>query len=358
MEEAIELISTEISFIRGIPDVVDANAGLILQAEVSCTRDIKPAGRILLVNAEGDTLADMPLIPVEETDENIQPGQSAVSDIPQDNPMAKKPTKEELDRILGEREQEPVRYRSRTAEFTVKAPAKIGGYTWTARFIPGGINEGKSGASADNPGKIVHKESSTDISFKVRAHLISLSVWDVPFPVTRGEPFKVSIGACCSSACSLAGLNLRIMTGSETRTVVLGNEIVPNTKATFWTSAELEAPDDENVYKWTIDGDIPQSEHPHQIEPAVLNFRTAAPARYTVTINVVSRRDNDPLKGAYVMLGLYKGESNKEGISKLKVPAGKHKLVVTVRDYQYYEDEIDVSGDMVITTPLTFSPLI
>jgi hypothetical protein len=132
--------------------------------------------------------------------------------------------------------------------------------------------------------------------------------------------------------------------------------VLPHTKATFWTSVELYAPDNEKVNDWEINGDIPQSEYPHQIEPAILTFRTVAPAEHTITIHVATERDQLPLKGAYILLGMYRAESDQQGTAILKVPNGKHDLSITLMDYLPHEEEITVTGDMTVTAPLIFSP--
>jgi hypothetical protein len=329
------VIPVTLGFIRPIPDPADAAAALTLQAEVSCEGDIAPGGRILLINGQGESLADTPLLePESKTAEE---------------PAA---DKAELTRVLGVSESEdnePPPARAKTAEFTVNAPAIPGDYTWTVRFIP------EPAAQAEGP---VFAESSLNISFTVRAHLISLSVWGVPIPVNRGQPFKISVGAACSVGCALAGLPLRIQTENGPQTAALGSEILPHTRATSWAEVELAAPDDEAVHHWTVSCEPPGSEHPHYAEPADLTFRTAGPPQHNVTITVVEKHDKTPLSGAYVMVGLRQAESDKQGIARLKTGSGAQLVSVILRNYITYEEEMEINADTEITVPLTFSPIL
>ena len=349
-QEKVELFPTELKFIKEIPELVDASTSLILQLEVSSTHlDIKPSGKILILDAQGEQLAEESLAPYEEPEEEPEP------EFDPTRSRKIKPTPEELERVLGHIEKDPELARSRTAEFTLKAPATIGEYTWTARYVPEEFEEGEG--EEEKTTKTFHQESSVDVSFRVRAHLITLSAWGAPKPVSRGESFTANIGACCSDGCSMAGLQLHIKTETGIQNVALGTDILHNTKATSWAEVTLQAPDDEEVHEWIVDCDLPESEHPHQIETATLIFRTSAPPQHTVTITIKDKYDEKKeMEEADVMLGRHQTVSNKQGIAVIKVPPGKQTLSVMLKHYHYDDQEIDVTGDMSITALMDFTP--
>lgn len=382
-EKALELIPTELTFVRGIPEIVDANAALTLQAEVSCTQKQRPTGKVVIFDAEGACIAEAALLTKEEEDQLKNPDNSweeFTKTLPPDHPSLRKPSSEELERVIGTTtNKEPEKTLVKTAEFTLRAPSKTGEYTWTAKFQPENVSNEAEETNAPAEGitkkegepdgneapaekgeekKNAFAESSLAISFKVRAHLISLSVWNVPIPVTKGEPFNVSIGAACSNGCSLAGLKLHIKTETDAQNAALGNDILSQTKATSWAEIELQAPNDEGIHNWTVECELPQSEHPHKNEPVALNFRTVAPPKHAVTITVVEKHEKRPLEKAYIMLGSYQAISDKQGAAIIKIQEGKHTFSVVLRDYIFDDCEVEITGDTTLTASMKFSPLI
>jgi hypothetical protein len=318
--DASAALPTEITLAPPVPELVDAGTGIALRVEVSCAAGCAPRGLVRIVDGRGGTLAESPL--EAAAPDKAGTGESAAA--------------------------EPAPAFALTAELTVQAPSKPGGYTWQALFVP---------SEAEGEGR-AFGESSVSFSFTVRAHLISVYVWGVPIPVNRGERFKLYAGAACSAGCSLAGLPLKIESGQGGQYAVLGTEILSQTKATYWAEIELQAPDDEGVHQWKVDAAPLESELPHETEPAALGFRTAARPEYDITIEVSDSRDKTPLEGAYVMLGLYRGESDSRGICRLKAPAGRQRLFVNIRDYLAYEEEIEITDSTSLSAGLTFSPLL
>jgi hypothetical protein len=312
--------------IQAAPETVDAGTDIMLQAEVSCAASHAPRGLVRIIDAQGETLAETPLV-AKEMPGRTEAGEDAASDEPGT--------------------ESPQSASAVTAEWALKAPASPGDYTWKALFVP---------AEAEG---MAFGESSVDFSFTVRAHLISVSVWGVPVPASRGEPFKVCVGACCSAGCSLAALPLQIGDGQNIlQNAILGTELLAQTRATYWAEIELQAPDNEQLNQWTVDCAIPESSLPHQTEPAALVFQTVAKPHYEITVEVTDSRDKLPLEGAYVMLGPYKCVTDKQGIAKLKVSGGAQRLFVSLRDYLAHEEAIEINGATTIKAELMFSPLL
>lgn len=303
-EEAVKVHKTSISIIEAIPAEIDAGADILLKARVLCTSSCNlQGGRIRIIDPQGDVVTEVDL------------------------PLSDGTSKE-------------------TDEFTVKAPIMPRKYTWTAVF-PAQQKEG-----------ILHQESSAQFSFNVKPHLISLSVWGIPLPVSKGEKFKVEIGAKCSAGCSLASLPFVIEDGNNKQVAAgkLGEEVLPQTNGIYWTEQELNAPADEALHKWVAKCITTELEWSHQTNLISFSFRTAMPPEHTVTIEVTNKNDKTPINNAYVMLGLHKASTDRHGIARVEVPGGKLELCVTKIDYLSFQTTVEITGDATVKVELVFFP--
>lgn len=303
-EEAVKVHKTSISIIKAIPAEIDASSDIVLKARVLCTSSCNlQGGKIRIIDPQGDTVTEVEL-PLSDGTSN------------------------------------------ETEEFTVKAPIMPGKYTWTAIF-PAQQKEG-----------ILHQESSAQFSFNVKPHLISLSVWGIPLPVSKGKKFKIKIGTKCSAGCSLAGLSFVIEDGNNKQVAdgKLGEEVLPQTNGIYWTEQELKAPDDEALHRWVAKCITAGLEWPHQTNVASFSFRTAMPPEHTVTIEVTNKRDNTPIRDAYVMLGLHKASTDENGIARVEVPGGKQELNVAKINHLSFETTVEITGDTMVKAELVFYP--
>ncbi len=233
------------------------------------------------------------------------------------------------------------------ALFTLPAPMQVGKYTWKVLFC------GEDGDIDFEP------EEIASVSFIVKPHLISMSTWGIPSPVEKGSVFSVNIGAACCGQCSLAGLSLHIENddGQIVATGALRPEVKPKTNNTYWTELQLTAPDDEAVHRYVVKCAAPELVCPHaEVEPEPFMFRTAPSAELLVTVIAVTERDKDPIEDAYVMLGLIKGTTGKDGKATVKVPKGVLELTVLRKDYITQTMIVEVTEDMTLTVPLVFRP--
>ncbi|AGA69133.1 hypothetical protein Desdi_1644 [Desulfitobacterium dichloroeliminans LMG P-21439] len=219
-----------------------------------------------------------------------------------------------------------------THELWVKAPDRPDEYLWTVLF-PAQQKEG-----------LFFEESSLPIPFVIKPHVISLSVWGVPYPVSQGEKFKLNIGAKCSAGCSLAGLPIIIEDDNHQQVTVsqLGEEVLPQTNGTYWTEQEIDAPEDEIIHSWAVQCHTLDLKQQHQINAETFLFRTVKPPEYTVTIEVIDKYNNTPIEGAYVMLGLYKATTDEYGIASLEVAGGMQELYVTKDNFLSSQATVEI----------------
>jgi hypothetical protein len=291
-----------------LPDLIDAGVEFSLQFRVEGTEE---PGILRALDSQGAPAGEAPLVIAGDEDSPEEAG-----------------------------ENEGI-----TEPFLVSAPRQSGEYTWKALFLTGPAGEEQETASLE-------------FSFTVRTHFIRLSFWNVPIPASRGENFTLGVGGRCSAGCSLAGLAFRFE-DEEGRTVGrgrLGEEILPQTAATYWTNQELRAPEEEGLHHWTLACELPETELPHETEAETMVFRTAPPPKHTLTIKITDDKDRLPLEDAYILVGLHRGITGQDGTVCLKVPPGEQEICVTKMDYLAYQGVLTITEDQSLTIELVFAP--
>jgi hypothetical protein len=107
-----------------------------------------------------------------------------------------------------------------TDEFAVRAPDRLGEFSWTL-FFPRQQIEG-----------IAYLESSLPVSFRTRPHRTSLAVWEVPSPVLIGDRFRIKVGAKKWARASLAArTSISLTTGAKIGHGTLGDTPLAGTSA-------------------------------------------------------------------------------------------------------------------------------
>jgi len=295
---------TNISLLETVSSEVEANSNLTIKAKVLCVSGCNLQGdKIKIVDLQGEQIAEVELQSAGETVGGV-------------------------------------------AEFTVQVPKMPGEQTWKIVYF------------AQQREDTLHEESSVELSFKVRPHRISLSAWEIPSPVNKGEKFRIKIGAKCLAGCSLAGLPIVILDDSKNRVVEgrLGEEVLPQTEGIYWTEQELTAPADEELHKWVVESFLSELEVPHQANTVSFSFRTVKAPEHTVTIEVTNRDDHTPLEAANIMLGLHRAVTDEQGRATLSVPGGRQKLYVAKDDYLSIEKELDITEDTTVKIEMEFFP--
>lgn len=119
-----------------------------------------------------------------------------------------------------------------TAEFSCTAPDEVGEYAWTVVF------------ARDEAEDLVHEKSTLPIVVRTMAHDTSLAVWGVPSPIVMNHPFRIQVGATCTSRCDLSGKEIEIDddTGGAIARAALGSTPWEGTRALYWTEVGLLAP--------------------------------------------------------------------------------------------------------------------
>ena len=198
-------------------------------------------------------------------------------------------------------------------------------------------------------------------------HPTSLAVWAVPSPVVVNSRFTVTVGVKCAAACPLAGQ--RVVVRDETGAAVgagrLGETPAPGTRALYAADVTLDAPVGEGIHAWTATFAAPpesESESPaaarseppagaatrHAEARATFGFRTAGPPEHRVTVTVLDRETDAPLRNVEVQLGVYRASTGEDGQARVEVPAGRYDLTLRKAGYAPHAGSVAVHGNVAL----------
>jgi hypothetical protein len=231
---------------------------------------------------------------------------------------------------------------SATGPFTVPAPMAPGRYAWVAT------------APLDADGAA---ELEAAFEVEVRAHAMSLLVWDVPATVVAGERFRFKVGSKCSSGCALGGETVEIhdAEGATVATVALGEEPWPKT-ALYAAEIEVEAPAEEGLFRWQAREAASDAVPAHAEGVAAFSVRVVPQPEFVVTVEAIDRQKRTPVRGAQVVMHPYRAVTDAQGLAEVRVPKGDYTMFVSGPRCFPYRVPITVEGDMRTTTELVIEP--
>ena len=230
-----------------------------------------------------------------------------------------------------------------TDEFVVRAPIEPGEYRWTVMF-----------AGQEMAG-VWHEQNSAPFSLTVKAHAVSISVWDVPSQVAVGDGFSIKVGVKCSAGCSLAGHRIEIYDQQAERvvTATLSEAPWPSTIALHWVEVGLAAPGMENCYKWEARFSTADLELPHEQASRSFSLSTEPKPDYVVTIDVLDKQTQAPIKGALVALPPYRSYTDEAGVARIEVPRGSYTLRASKGiEYEALETTVRIARNLTMKVEL------
>ncbi len=233
-----------------------------------------------------------------------------------------------------------------TAEFSCTAPDEVGEYAWTVVF------------ARDEAEDLVHEKSTLPIVVRTMAHDTSLAVWGVPSPIVMNHPFRIQVGATCTSRCDLSGKEIEIDddTGGAIARAALGSTPWEGTRALYWTEVGLLAPAAAGATTWSVRFTPAELQLPHGGASARFGFETVRPPQHSVTVRVVERDAGTPIEDAQVRLGVYFAYSNADGLATVAVPEGTYSLDVLKAAYEISSRELQVDGDVAVEVEVAAIP--
>jgi hypothetical protein len=239
---------------------------------------------------------------------------------------------------------------NQTDVFILTAPTEPGEYTWTAVFGPK--------EEEDTP----HVSASASFTFIVEVHKLTLSSWDMPFPVIVGSRFTLKAGARCTGDCKLAGEQIMLydQQGVLLAAGVLGEEPLKGTAGVYWTELESDAPGEAGVYEWELKFSQPDRAPAHDDASHTIVFRAARPPEHLLTIEVISDIEKTPVVKALVVVtseGVsYRAWSDDVGMVSFNVPKGEYRLMITAEDHVALDtkDTITVESNQTIKREMRY----
>jgi len=235
-----------------------------------------------------------------------------------------------------------------TDPVVLKVPTAPGEYTWSAIYP----EQEKDGIS--------HQQAALTFSFTIRPeHPTNIVIWDVDSPVVTGSRFKAKVGVKCSAGCVLADKTIKIFNQQEelVGTEKLGWDPLPETSSLYWTEVELQAPEQEGYYTWSVKFTEAEENTEHLEAVATFGFRVVNQPDCTLTLEVRDKENGEPIKNASVILHPYRTKTDENGEAKLAVSQGKYQLFVTRDDkYELHKETIEVFSDLKLKIELSVRP--
>ena len=220
-------------------------------------------------------------------------------------------------------------------------------------------------------------------------HPTSLAVWAVPSPVVVNSRFTVTVGVKCAAGCPLAGQRVAVRdeAGAGVGEGRLGETPAPGTRALYAAEVTLHAPAGEGVHSWsaafaapvesetpvTVESESPaatrpessaavlsqpptRSATPHAAARATFGFRTARPPEHRVTVTVLDRETEAPLRNVEVQLGVYRASTGEDGQARIEAPAGRYDLYVRKAGCAPHAGSVAVHGDVTVRVAAAPAP--
>jgi len=232
-----------------------------------------------------------------------------------------------------------------TTEFAFIAPEEVGEHSWTVVF-------------PKHHEDLVHQEGVLPIAVRTLAHDTSLAVWGVPSPLVMEHPFRIQVGATCSSGCDLSGKEIQILdeAGASIAHATLGDTPWDGTRALYWTDVDLVAPAKEGPTTRSIAFAPAELRLPHGGASARFGFETVKPPQHSVAVKVVQKDAGTPVEDAQVRLGVYFAYSDSNGVAKVAMPEGTYSLDVFKTGFEAPARVLDVCGDVTVEVEVVVIP--
>lgn len=233
-----------------------------------------------------------------------------------------------------------------TAEFAFMAPEEVGEYAWTIVFRISDLED------------VSHQEGLLPITVRTLAHDTSLAVWSVPSPIVIEHPFRIQVGATCSSGCNLSGKEIQILdeTGARVAHATLGDTPWDGTRALYWTDVDLVAPATEGPTMRSVAFAPAELRLPHGGTSARFGFETVKAPRYSVAVKVVEKDAGTPVEDAQVRLGVYFAYSDSTGVARVAMPQGTYSLDVLKTGFEAPSQVLDVCDDVTVDVEVVAIP--
>ena len=75
-----------------------------------------------------------------------------------------------------------------------------------------------------------------------------------------------------------------------------------------------------------------------------------------MTVQVIDKDFKTPVKNADILLNTYRTYTDEHGIAKVEVPKGAHEFYVSAHNYEIYQGQVEIAGDVTVNVELVPAP--
>jgi hypothetical protein len=219
----------------------------------------------------------------------------------------------------------------------VPAPSVPGETVWTAVLEDPTREEGAEPVEAA-------------FTLAVKAHLVSVSVWDVPPAIERSSAFTLHVGVKCPHGCPSAGWGFTVHShdGSEIARSAVGDEAWPGTDGLHFAKVALTAPDAAGDFDWVVTANGAEEPCLHLSRSLTFKVHAVPPPDFVLRVEVVDAVTRNPVDRARVVVRPYRAVTGADGIVELRLPAGDHTVFVSGGQYFAFKSEGRLTEDRTI----------
>jgi hypothetical protein len=227
-------------------------------------------------------------------------------------------------------------------EVEIEAPIDVGEHVFTMVFP----QQAKGG--------VVFEEARAEATVTVEPHPVQVTVWGLPAPATTGAPFTVVVGGKGGSPTSTAGkpFVVRDASGAVAAEGVLGSEPWRGTDALHAGEATLHAPAAPGVHRWTAHISEFDDPLPHLAGERAFTITAVEPPSHEVTVTVLDHETRAPVAGAQVVMHPFHAHTDADGVARVKVTPGDHRVFVSGYDYVTFRTGVTVEDDLSLEAEL------
>ena len=221
----------------------------------------------------------------------------------------------------------------------VAAPSEPGNHVWTAVLIDPTrevVEDEEAAEGHEAPDGI-----TADFTLSIQAHKPSLSVWDIPPAIERGNAFTLRVGIKCPHGCPSQGWAFTVHShdGRELATGAVGDEAWPGTQGLNHAEVALTAPDQIGDFDWTVTANGAEEPCIHAPRSTTFKVHAVPQPDFVLRVEVVDAVTKAPVEKARVVVHPYRTVTNAEGVAELRLPAGDHILFVAGKQYFAFKSE-------------------
>jgi hypothetical protein len=134
--------------------------------------------------------------------------------------------------------------------------------------------------------------------------------------------------------------------------VKLGRDTWPGTEALYFAEVEAMAPLEAGSHQWELKIAGWDAELPHAAGSFPLTVRVVSAPDCELTVKVVDRENQAPIRGARVVVHPYRAVTDDNGIARVRVARGQYDILVSGSRYQPARTSVEVTADMITSAEL------